>query len=122
MKTLTWTLFQHPSFWIYIFRECFVVNIISNILSYFEDVSCEVLTEFDYYNDDEECRDLLLQNVPYFENLNCLEIADSFGSLKFFSTPTVQILFKNIWNGNLKRNKGFFTFLEVEYNFRLIIK
>jgi hypothetical protein len=49
---------------------------------------------------------LLLQKIPYYNNLDCLQMADESNCLKFISLPSVQNLVSSVWNGQISYKSG----------------
>jgi len=86
---------------------------------YFEDTACSVLTLFDKNNDDLKNGDILLQKVPYYEDLNCVEMAVQGNCLKFISLSCVQTLITSKWNGKIASNSGFLSTINVNSLFFL---
>ncbi len=81
--------------------------------NYFEETACGVLTLFDENNDDLMNGVILLQKVPYYEDLNSLEIAIQGDCLKFISLSCVQTLITSVWNGEIASKGGFAGTLKV---------
>lgn len=50
---------------------------------------------------------LLLQKIPYYNNLDCLQMAVESNCIHFLATPAVQNLITNIWNGKIAHKYGF---------------
>ena len=69
--------------------------------SYFEGAACGVLTLIAYHIDDlNKQKMILLEEVPYYGDLNALEMAVRGNCLKFISQSTVQNHLTSVWNGN----------------------
>jgi hypothetical protein len=69
---------------------------------------------------------LLLQKIPYYNNLDCLQMADESNCLKFISLPSVQNLVTSVWNGQITYKSGLLYNLKVSiliifYFFRSVI-
>ena len=89
-------------------------------------MACEVLNIFDSDSDDFMNGILLLQNLPYYNELNCLQMAVEADCKEFIATPAVQNLITHIWNGQVsyksnfkfsfKVNESFFYFLFMIYS------
>jgi len=86
---------------------------------YFEDTACSVLTYFDKNNDDLKNGDILLQKVPYYEDLNCLDLAIQGNCLKFISLSCVQTLITSVWNGEIASKSGLLGTINVKSLFFL---
>jgi len=86
---------------------------LTEVGNYFEDTACGVLTLFDENNDDLMNGVILLQKVPYYEDLNSLEIAIQGDCLKFISLSCVQTLITSVWNGEIASKGGFAGTLKV---------
>ncbi len=56
---------------------------------------------------------LLLQKIPYYNNLDCLQMADESNCLKFISLPSVQNLVSSVWNGQISYKSGLIYNLKV---------
>jgi hypothetical protein len=56
---------------------------------------------------------LLLQKIPYYNNLDCLQMADESNCLKFISLPSVQNLVSSVWNGQISYKSGLLYNLKV---------
>ena len=56
---------------------------------------------------------LLLQKIPYYNNLDCLQMADESNCLKFISLPSVQNLVTSVWNGQITYKSGLLYNLKV---------
>ncbi len=56
---------------------------------------------FDLDSDDFMNGMLLLQKIPYYNNLDCLKMAVEANCIQFISMPAVQNLITNIWYGQI---------------------
>ena len=81
--------------------------------SYFEGAACGVLTLFDDNSDDLMNGVILLQKVPYYKDLNALEMAIQGNCLKFISLSCVQTLITSVWNGDIASKEGFIATFKV---------
>lgn len=68
---------------------------------------------FDEHSDDLINGIILLQKVPYYDDLDCLEMAVEGGCLRFISLSCVQTLITHIWNGDIALKEGFKASLRV---------
>jgi hypothetical protein len=58
---------------------------------------------------------ILLQKIPFYEDLDCLELAIQGNCKKFISLTCVQNLITEIWNGEVNVKGGFKGSLKVIY-------
>jgi hypothetical protein len=74
--------------------------------NYYENTACSVLALFDNDCDDEQNCDILMQKVPYYTDLDSLEMASQGKCLKFISRSCVQKLITSEWDGDIATNRG----------------
>ena len=69
--------------------------------SYFEGVACGIIKCFDEYSDELNFGILLLQKIPYYGYLDCLEMSMQGEDicLKFISLTCIQNLVIKLWDG-----------------------
>jgi hypothetical protein len=82
----------------------------------FENMACDVLSIFDSSMNEFMTSILLLQKIPYYNGLDCLQMAVEGECLKFVSQNSVQNLLTDLWNGKITGSKsGFFYYFKVRF-------